>query len=558
MRKLYMSVMGLSGAIGLLGLVLLTGLTVGVGPRATAQTAERYFYETNHWVRGRFLYYWNTHGGLAQQGYPISDEFAEESTTDGRTYTVQYFERAVLEYHPELAGTPYEVLLSLVGGDTYRQKYPAGAPDPRPHPAGRLFPQTGKRLGGSFRTYWDSQGGVPQQGYPISDEFTEVSALDGKPYTVQYFERAVFEYHPEHKGTPYEVLLTQLGTYRYRARYQVAIPPPATGLRQYGPLGSDDYLLWHETPARLSPGGLPLPLPTTESGGQPVTLRGLHLPTGRAVGPIPSLDNLLLAGTILVGTDRRTRQLLALDLTTGTRYPLSPTGGATAHAADGRTVAWVEPDPGHSGTNRILMQTLGGPRAQPVITSTGDILAMALSTDYLAWIDAGSTLRSLDRATGAVRTVSTVDKYYTAAPIVSLVGPVLYCNLLAQDTNLRTGATGQVSPGSGYESIFARPDVVLWMFPHDFWGQRLPAGAPRRLLHTGYNVLRGKVALAGSWLVYEGATDYEGPTGWVTVRLDDLFRTDPLPTGTPGAPPTLPPPTLSPFPPGTPPTAPPR
>ena len=133
-------------------------------PGATAQTTERYFYETRHFVRGRFLQYWTTHGGLAQQGYPISEEFTEASTTDGRTYTVQYFERAVFEYHPELAGTPYEVLLSLVGGDAYRQKYPTGAPGQRPHPTGRLFPQTGKRLGGSFGTYWDRQGGLAAAG----------------------------------------------------------------------------------------------------------------------------------------------------------------------------------------------------------------------------------------------------------------------------------------------------------------------------------------------------------------------------------------------------------
>jgi predicted metalloprotease len=60
---------------------------------------------------------------------------------------------------------------------------------------------------------------LAQQGYPISDEFTEVSDLDGQPYRVQYFERAVFEYHPENTGTPHDVLLSQLGTFRFQARY---------------------------------------------------------------------------------------------------------------------------------------------------------------------------------------------------------------------------------------------------------------------------------------------------------------------------------------------------
>ncbi|MFL5735444.1 MAG: alpha/beta fold hydrolase, partial [Chloroflexia bacterium] len=37
--------------------------------------------------------------------------------------------------------------------------------------------------------------------------------LNGKPYTVQYFERAVFELHPEN-AAPYDVLLSQLGTFQ--------------------------------------------------------------------------------------------------------------------------------------------------------------------------------------------------------------------------------------------------------------------------------------------------------------------------------------------------------
>src|SRR5437763_5394048 len=84
--------------------------------RATAQqTSSHYFPETAHTVTGTFLDYWNAHGGLAQFGYPISDELQERSDSNGQTYSVQYFERALFEHHPENAGTPYEVLLSLLG-----------------------------------------------------------------------------------------------------------------------------------------------------------------------------------------------------------------------------------------------------------------------------------------------------------------------------------------------------------------------------------------------------------------------------------------------------------
>jgi hypothetical protein len=82
----------------------------------------------------------------------------------------------------------------------------------------REFPETGYRVCGRFLQYWQQNGGLAQQGYPISGEFAEVSDLDGKPYVVQYFERAVFELHPENQP-PYDVLLTQLGTLRARDRY---------------------------------------------------------------------------------------------------------------------------------------------------------------------------------------------------------------------------------------------------------------------------------------------------------------------------------------------------
>lgn len=90
----------------------------------------------------------------------------------------------------------------------------------------RTFPETGKKVCGKFLTYWDQHGGLAQQGFPISDEFVELSDLNGQPYTVQYFERAVFELHPENQP-PYDVLLTQLGTLRARDKYPNGFPSAA-------------------------------------------------------------------------------------------------------------------------------------------------------------------------------------------------------------------------------------------------------------------------------------------------------------------------------------------
>jgi hypothetical protein len=209
--------------------------------QALAQVRSRTFPETKKTVRGRFLEYWEQNGALPQQGYPISEEMKETSPTDGKDYTVQYFERAVFELHPEKQ-RPFDVLLSLLGNFLYKQKYPAaaGAPNQRPNTSAgsRLFPETGKRLGGIFLQYWTQNGGLAQQGYPISDEFTEVSATDGKPYTVQYFERAVFEHHPEQTDPKFQVLLSLLGVFRYKQVYEVPEPEPTAVIPTAVPTGT--------------------------------------------------------------------------------------------------------------------------------------------------------------------------------------------------------------------------------------------------------------------------------------------------------------------------------
>ncbi len=198
--------------------VLLLSLSGPYPPLLKAQADARTFPETGHTVSGQFLAYWQDHGGLAQQGYPLSEEFAEVSPLNGQSYTVQYFERAVFEKHPENQ-PPFNILLSQLGTFRYKAKYPTGAPGQQANSQNaQHFTQTGHTLGGVFRSYWEAHGGLAQQGFPISDEFQEQSDLNGQSYKVQYFERAVFEYHPENAGTPYEVLLSQLGKYQLDSR----------------------------------------------------------------------------------------------------------------------------------------------------------------------------------------------------------------------------------------------------------------------------------------------------------------------------------------------------
>ncbi|MEX2314950.1 MAG: glycosyl hydrolase family 18 protein [Thermomicrobiales bacterium] len=184
------------------------------------ETSERiYFPETGHSLAYGFLEYWQENGGLARYGYPRTEEFTETDPMVGISYTVQYFERARFEYHPEFAGTEFEVLI----GHTGRWALERRGVDPwetatGPKPGARYFQETGHNLSGSFLEYWEANGGLMTLGYPITEEFIEENPEDGKSYVVQYFERARFEYHPEYAGTHSEVLLGLLGNEMLRDR----------------------------------------------------------------------------------------------------------------------------------------------------------------------------------------------------------------------------------------------------------------------------------------------------------------------------------------------------
>jgi hypothetical protein len=82
---------------------------------AAPDPSRSFFRESGHSLGGAFGWFWQTRGALAVFGYPISEEFQEASQADGRTYLVQYFERAKFEYHPENTGTPYEVMIAPLG-----------------------------------------------------------------------------------------------------------------------------------------------------------------------------------------------------------------------------------------------------------------------------------------------------------------------------------------------------------------------------------------------------------------------------------------------------------
>jgi hypothetical protein len=207
-------------------LLMLATLLVASAPllygHASAQQEGGYtFPQTGHRVEGRFWEVWQRgrtfDDSLYINGLPITTLREEVSPTDGKTYKTQWFERARFEAHPENQ-PPGDVLLGLLGIAASRGRQDAAfKPVANPGDGLQWFEQTGHTLGDSSEAgqaitrAWMGLGRIAQFGLPISQPFKEVSKDDGKSYTVQYFERQRFEYHPEHKGTRFVVLLGRLG-----------------------------------------------------------------------------------------------------------------------------------------------------------------------------------------------------------------------------------------------------------------------------------------------------------------------------------------------------------
>ena len=184
--------------------------------------------KTPHCLNDPFSDYWERNGGLPVFGYPITTAANEVNADTGQTYLTQWLERNRMEDHPENAGTPYRVLLGLLGKERLKQlgRDPGAEPRESGPKAGCLwFDQTGHNVCNiqgtlGFKTYWESNGlkiagldayaqSLQLFGLPLTEPKTETNA-NGDTVLTQWFERARFEWHP---GNPdqFKVLLGLLG-----------------------------------------------------------------------------------------------------------------------------------------------------------------------------------------------------------------------------------------------------------------------------------------------------------------------------------------------------------
>lgn len=243
-----------------------------------------YFKETGHTLAYNFRPFWESNGGLAIFGFPITEVFVEE----GRA--VQYFERARLEWQADTQ----LITAGLLGRWDARnlEKHPAFAPVPgKRWPEQDYFVETKHTLGGGFQLYWNAHGGLPVFGFPLSEEYQEKNPETGQIYTVQYFERARFEWHPD-APPEYQFQLGLLGR-----EYLQAAPPadPAVLNPVKGPENAWDGL----RPTRITIPRLKLDTDVTEGA---FSLKGWDVPRYTAVHYWPisgwpgTKGNIVLAG----------------------------------------------------------------------------------------------------------------------------------------------------------------------------------------------------------------------------------------------------------------------
>ncbi|NJN17992.1 MAG: cellulase family glycosylhydrolase [Oscillochloris sp.] len=206
-------------------LLSLALLLVFLTPSAAAPVvaAARCFPEAGPAIRdcidGRIAEFWSDQGGLPVFGYPIGP--ATQAAGSNGSITIQPFERARLEHHPNNA-VPYDVLLGRLGADLLAARGEAAAPAEAPQSGCRYFAETGLNLCPPFLAAFERYGldlGAPGIssaeslalfGLPLTPPRSELLS-DGNWYTVQWFERARFEDHGK-QGILFGLLGRELAT----------------------------------------------------------------------------------------------------------------------------------------------------------------------------------------------------------------------------------------------------------------------------------------------------------------------------------------------------------
>lgn len=184
-----------------LSFFFLAVLSLAGGRLVSAQgISSQYFADTGHNVSGDFLlFYQNIPNAQFVFGSPITEQFTD--STSGRL--IQYFQRARLEYFPELPAGQRVQIAPL--GEYVLQRVPNEGEMNIFTPIGcRSYAETGFSVCYAFLEFFDKNGGEAIFGKPKSPFVLYSGRI------VQYFERARFEWYPEYPDGQ-RVVLSELG-----------------------------------------------------------------------------------------------------------------------------------------------------------------------------------------------------------------------------------------------------------------------------------------------------------------------------------------------------------
>jgi hypothetical protein len=228
-------------------LILLVVLAAVIQPRDTAHASPDCRPQPEVCVHPNFRTFWQNTGGLDQFGYSITDLYPR--SVNGKTFYIQEFERARLEYFPSVSA-PHNVLLGRVGAEWL--DYHIGELTPLLAEDNQFVEGIGTcsiikpnrpAVCGAFLDYHTAHG-AEIDGIPTINS-NERLRLFGEPLTpamrwsnngqsmvIQVFERARFEYHPNDP----EGKIVQMGKVQADNSWQ-GVPKPL------GPSPTVNYLV---------------------------------------------------------------------------------------------------------------------------------------------------------------------------------------------------------------------------------------------------------------------------------------------------------------------------
>ena len=144
---------------------------------------------------------WKAWGGTSLFGLPLAP-----AVQSGNTWS-QTFERAVFTYRPDQSDTTGIVQIEALGREQLGSRTVAPA---LPIEGARFFPETKHNVTGALAAFWQTNGGIPLFGLPLTEEEPAIDER-GQPVVRQVFERVVLERPTDASGS---VVLAPLGRMR--------------------------------------------------------------------------------------------------------------------------------------------------------------------------------------------------------------------------------------------------------------------------------------------------------------------------------------------------------